>query len=250
MKILYTFSVDREQEVEKRTETVNEAGNTVVAIEKVKEMAPVAFCLRKPSRAMSDDAELYYHSQVSKGLSAGLLSKALISKRLENDGGVFSKEEQKDYSRKHGELLVKKLELQKLVSAADGKDEERIKTLQTEIHEIVREIQKFELETQSLYSSSAEHWARNKTVVWWLAALLYKSSGEGWEPYFDGKNVDERLEAWNNLDEIDDIPIDNVKFQNKVLTQAMSAVSIWYHTGAGTQEEFQKFFADLDGEQV
>jgi len=249
MKLLFTFSVDKEQEVEKKTETVNEAGNTVTVTEKVKEQAPVEFCLRKPTRVMSDDADLYYHCQVSKGLSAGLLSMALISKRLANDGGIFTEEEKKEFDRKHAELFTKKLAFQKLAATPDSEKleghEAKTENLQVEIRELVREIQKFELENQSMFASSAEVRARNKVVVWWLAALLYKKQGEGWEPFFEGSDVEARIEAWNKMDD-EDYNDEDTAFHNKVFKQALSAVSIWYHGAASNQEEFKKVFAELE----
>lgn len=248
MKILYTFSVDKEQEVEKKTESVNEAGNTVTIVEKVKELAPVEFCLRKPSRVMHDNADLYYHGQVSKSMSAGLLPMALISKRLSNDGGIFSEEERKEFAKKRSELETKGLELQKLVSTPEAERQpdftEQAEKIRARMHELVREIQEFELENQSMFSSSAEYRARSKTIVWWLVALLYKRQGEGWEPFFKGDTEEARIENWNESED-DGLSDDELKFQNEVIKQASNAVTVWYHGAATNQEDFKKVLAEL-----
>lgn len=248
MKILYSFSVDKEQEVEEKTQTFNEQGEKITVTKTVKKPAPVSFALKRPNRVNHDDADLYYHSQVSKGLSAGLLPVALISKRLANDGGIFTEEEKKEFDRKHAELYIKKLEFQRLSATPDSEKkpdhDEKLIELQTEMRGLVRDIQKFELENQSMFSSSAEHRARSKTIVWWLAALLYKAQGEGWTPFFEGSTVEDRIENWNKLED-EDLPDEEVQFQNKVINQALSAVSVWYHLGVTDQEGFAKAFAEL-----
>lgn len=248
MKILYTFSVDKEQEVEEKTETFNEQGEKLTVTKTVKKAVPVEFALKRPNRVNHDDAELYYHSQVSKGLSAGLLPVALISKRLVNDGGIFSEEEKKDFDRKHAELYMKKLEFERLSATPDSEKKENhneiLTDIQTEMRTLIREIQKFELENQSMFASSAEHRARSKTIVWWLATLLYKAEGAGWAPYFDGATAEDRIENWNKMED-EDISDEDAQFQNKVINQALSAVSVWYHLGVSDKEGFAKAFAEL-----
>ena len=46
---------------------------------------------------MTDEAELYYGVRLAEGIRAGLLTRALLEKRFENDGGTRSDDENKEY---------------------------------------------------------------------------------------------------------------------------------------------------------
>ena len=64
---------------------------------KVKKEVPYKFFLRRPTRTMTDEAELYYGVKLAEGIKAGLLTKALLEKRFENDGGTRSDDENEQY---------------------------------------------------------------------------------------------------------------------------------------------------------
>ena len=48
---------------------------------------------------MTDEAELYYGVRLAEGIKAGLLTRALLEKRFENDGGTRSDDENKEYQK-------------------------------------------------------------------------------------------------------------------------------------------------------
>ena len=63
-KWLYTFTINKETEVEKREKSTKD-GKDIETVEKVKETAPVEFLLQKPTRKLFDEAELFYGVNVS-----------------------------------------------------------------------------------------------------------------------------------------------------------------------------------------
>ena len=89
-KWLYSFTINREIETEKKSKSTNDEGKEVEVIEKVKETTPVEFSIQKPYRKLYDDAELFYGVKMSEGIKAGLLTRNLLAKRYEDDGGAFS----------------------------------------------------------------------------------------------------------------------------------------------------------------
>ena len=102
MKRLHSFTVTKEVEVVKKDESENDKGEKVITERTELEKKPQYFFIRKPTRALYDDAELFYAVKMSEGIKAGLLTKALLAKRYENDGGPLSEGEVERY----GELYV------------------------------------------------------------------------------------------------------------------------------------------------
>ena len=98
MKWLYTFQVNRDIEVEETTEKKNDKGEEIKEAKTIKKTRPVQVKIRKPSRRMFDDGELYYGVKLSEGIKAGLLTRAQLAKRYEDDGGSLSDSEKERYS--------------------------------------------------------------------------------------------------------------------------------------------------------
>jgi hypothetical protein len=68
IKKIYSFTIDKEMEVEKKDETINEKGEKVVTISKVKEKVPQKFFIRRPSRTMYDEAQLFHGAKFGEAV--------------------------------------------------------------------------------------------------------------------------------------------------------------------------------------
>ena len=106
-KYLYTFSVKREFEKPVEEFTKNEKGEDIKITKMSKTIELQKVSLRRPSRRMYDNAELYYGVKLSEGIKAGLLTKALLAKRYEDDGGSMSDREKTEYFETYYYLLDK-----------------------------------------------------------------------------------------------------------------------------------------------
>ena len=60
MKRIYEFTVDREETVKEETVKQEKDGTEVTTSKDVKKNVPKKYFLRRPTRAMTDEAELYY----------------------------------------------------------------------------------------------------------------------------------------------------------------------------------------------
>ena len=107
MKWLYEFAVNDQKEIEQIETSQDDQGNEIKTTKKVKKIVPVKFKILKPTRKMFDDAELFYGVKLSEGIKAGLLTKALLAKRYQNDGGAMSEPEKEKYSKLYIELYNK-----------------------------------------------------------------------------------------------------------------------------------------------
>ena len=99
MKRIYEFTVNKEETVKEQSVEKKKDGTEVTTAKDVKKEIPHKFFLRRPTRAMTDEAELYYGVRLAEGIKAGLLTRALLEKRFENDGGTRSDDENKEYQK-------------------------------------------------------------------------------------------------------------------------------------------------------
>ena len=79
-KELYSFTVDEEVEVEKKTTKKDKkTGEETTITKKVKEKVPVVVKIKRPSRRQLEEAELEYSVEMSRCVKKGILTKALGS---------------------------------------------------------------------------------------------------------------------------------------------------------------------------
>jgi hypothetical protein len=177
MKWLYEFSVNQEKELEQIDITKDEQGNEVKTTKKVKKIVPIKFKIQKPTRRLFDDAELFYAVKLSEGIKSGLLTKALLAKRYQNDGGAMSEPEKQKYSKLYIDLYNKETEFQKvslnLENISPEEKTAKIASLIGELTEIRQELQTVEFSQISLFDQTAENRARNQTIMWWVLSLSH-----------------------------------------------------------------------------
>ena len=105
-KELYSFSLEEEKEVEKKTTKKDKkTGEETTVVKKVKEKIPVVVKLKRPSRRELEEAELEYSVEMSRCVKKGILTKAMLYKKYSDTGGVFSEDAAKDYGKLYKEVL-------------------------------------------------------------------------------------------------------------------------------------------------
>ncbi len=244
-RTLYEFFIDKEELVDEEQIGTDEAGNPTKTITQVKKVVPVPFCLARPNRQLIDDADLFFNVTVSKGIQAGLLSAALLSKRFSNDGGILSDQEKKDWADKFLERFKKEEEIQKLNLKTEKTPEETEQhdSLIKEIASLNRELHAFEFREQSLFDITAESRARTRTIIWWVLFLLNKKDKKSreWVSFFDGETLAEKQNSYDELGDEESYPDEKEReFIAKVVNHAMQAVALWFYGRASKQGEFLK----------
>lgn len=242
-KWIYTFTLDQEVQIEK-TEAAKDANGADIKITKtVTEKRPFTFSLKKPNRRIIEEADIFYASKVGEYLKAGLLSRNLIAKRYENDGGEMSESSKSLYEKSLRDLFELKIEEEKLSQKIkeENKEEDKsaLETLRNQIVSARTIVTEFEIEKNALYENSAESKAFIRQISWFVLHLTYwnKGSGENFEPYFVGKNFEEKNSDYEKKEEEMQ---DSVFFS--LLTSKLSfALSFWLNsTGKIQQEDIQK----------
>ena len=106
MRRLFDFTITRKEKVkESKTET-NEDGQEVTTTTEVENFVDYNYFLKKPGRKLFEEAELFYAVQLSEGIKAGLLTRTLLARRYDDDGGLFSEIDQKQYFVLHLNQLI------------------------------------------------------------------------------------------------------------------------------------------------
>ena len=114
-KWLYTFKVPRKYTKTVKEESTDEEGNKITISKEKDVIEDVEVFLKRPTRKMFDECNLFYSVKVSEGVKNGLLTRSMINKRYQDDAGALSEEEKKHFNEKYGELLLKEKEFQVLL---------------------------------------------------------------------------------------------------------------------------------------
>ena len=238
-KWLFEFSINNFDEVEETIESKDENGEDIKTIKKVQKPREIAFALKRPNRKLYDQAELFYGVKMSEGIKAGLLTRNLLAKRYEDDGGAFSESEKKRYSELYLAIYNKENEYQRLQLNLDEKDSD-LKTqlsqsLLTEIAGMRRELQDIENSQSNIFDQTAENRAKNQVIMWWVLNLSHwkEHDHNDFAPFFNGTSFEARLDSYDQIEDSDDV------FGNEAIKRLAYYVSFWYMGRAANQEDFE-----------
>ena len=238
-KYLYEFSLTKEEEVEKVEVSKNENGEEIKFLKKEIIKKPVLFRVLKPTRKTFDQAELFYGVKLSEGIKCGLLTRSLLAKRYQNDGGALSEPEKQRYATLYVQLFQKETELQRLQINLDKLPEdvqkEKVTLILNDLLEVRRELQEFEFYQSNLFDQTAENRARNQTIMWWVLHISYMKNESDFSSLFGLGSFEERL---NKYDEIED---GNDAFIKNAVKKFAYFISLWYVGRIANKEDFEIF---------
>jgi len=238
MKRIYEFTVNKEEEVSEDTVKTQKDGTEVTTSKKVKKEVPFKFFLRRPTRAMTDEAELYYGVRLADGIKAGLLTRALLEKRFENDGGTRSDDENLQYK-----IITEKLkkfyeEQSKIIDIVEKKrtasQKKRLTELEEEVRPVRRELRDLQMVEDSLYEETAESRARNKVILWWMLHLAHAEQDGKDVEFFGSGDFDAKLKRYDDIDEGEDL------FEIITARKFAYYVSFWFVGRPNSKQEFQE----------
>jgi hypothetical protein len=260
-KWLYTFKVPRKYKKKVEEESKDEKGNPITITREKDVVEDINIFLKRPTRKMFDECNLFYSVKVSEGVKAGLLTRAMINKRYKNDGGGLSEEEQKDFNEKYGELLLKEREFQvvqlNLQDDKDISDEERQKRLGVlveEMEDLKAELEKYQVTAEALYEHTSEARAARLTNMWWLLHLTYikfkndKRGGiDDYMPLFAGKNFEQKTEAYELVEERIEAEEDRyIHFEAETIEKSGYLLAAWNGGNCKTFEDFERVDKSLE----
>jgi len=239
MKTMFEFDIYHEKEIEKVDVSTNEKGEEVKTTSKVKTAVPVKLAIKKPTRSLFDEAELFYGVRLSEGIKAGLLTRALLAKRFSNDGGVLSDDEQKEYNELYLEFFNLQNEFQKLSIKDEAirteEEKQEVQNVIIKINLSREKLQRYEMAQANLFEQTAENRARNKTIMWWVLQLsLIQGEDKKLKELFKEGSYDAKLKVYDEIEESES------GVEKIALQKLLYLISFWYIGRAASQEEFEK----------
>ena len=250
MKEIYSFEVNLEKEVEKKTEKViidkdTKQEKKISVNEKVIEKEPVRVILKEPNRRQIEEADMEYSIEMSQCVKRGILTKAMLAKKYSDSGGLLAEEDAKTLTSKYADLSKLQTDFTRLNTKTTKKNPEENKTKEAEIigkiAEVRREIVDMETAYASLFNHTADTKAQNRVILWYVLNLTYIVRGEeDPEEFFPGQTFEEREQAYYDLDEAGD------ELYNLIQAKIATFVSYWYFTSGVTREELAQLDKDIE----
>lgn len=260
-KILYSFEVDIEREVEESVEKKSRRKNkdtgkmeAVITTEKVttKKQVPFKIIIKKPSRTQLEDGDMFYSLELNKFIKMGLLTKAMLAKQYGSNGGVWTEKEQKMYADLIFKMHQKQLEVQSFsVFSENGKlskrQQEKLDLSTREMSEIRKELTEYEMLQNSLFDHTADIKARNRAIMWYMLHLTFFTEGESEESpaeeMFEGEDFEARYQSYEMKEENGD------ELYEKVVDKISSIITIWYISGSQDKDNLDSYLEAMKEDQ-
>ena len=204
----------------------------------------IKFAILKPNRKQREEGELFYASETSRFAKAGVLPKAAWNTILANGGGTISEQDREEY----GKLLIdyrnKSFDLQSILVRSSGdipeEDQITIDEITTQLNDIKTKMQAFEASQINIFENTAEAKARNRTILWWVTTLAYKSSDGKYVPIFDQSNFEARLDAYDEIEQSE-----GEDFLLGILRRFTYLITLWFLGRASTTQDFKDMDDDF-----
>lgn len=236
MKRLYSF----EHDYVTTTKVPEKKGKDEVLVEK-KETSKRKLFLRKPSRSMIDDSEFFQKKEYNRCVKAGILTATQVSRDINNDGGVFSEDQKKKIDKateELKELVSRKREIDDKKKKTK-KEEDELKEILKEIDEKLDLIEELQNLSNRVFENTAESYARNRLVNWWLVHLLFEEKDGSIEPFFGNGDESEKFEKYDEYE--DEENEDFSLFFESLVKRSVQLVVFWFMSEeTPSQEVFEQ----------
>lgn len=244
-KELYSFSLEEEKEVEKKTTKKDKkTGEETTVVKKVKEKIPVVIKLKRPSRRELEEAELEYSVEMSRCVKKGILTKAMLYKKYSDTGGVFSEEDAKGYGVLYKEVLDLQNQYVRLdtVEKKTKEQKDKLEKIKEKLAANRRKIVETETSMQSLFDHTADTKAQNRLLLWYTLMLtnIQREGDEEPENYFKGADFEDKLEDYYEKED------KSSDLYNEIIKKTTTVLAFWFFNQASTPEEFNKLIEDVE----
>ena len=250
LREIYSFTFEKEEKV-KRTETSMvknpETGEEEVSVTKeVTDKVPYRIVMKQPTRRQIEEAELEFSVEMSNCIKKGVLTKAMLAKKYSDTGGLLAEEDAKALTKmyvRYGELSQESEKLGIKSSTLNEKDTQRMNDIAGEIATLRKDIVNVETSYSNLFNHTADVRAENKVIQWYILNLtfLQKSDEEDMTPLFEGRDFEQKLQTYYEMEEEGDELYDIVGGKIAAL------YSFWYYSsGAVGKADFEKLDNDIE----
>jgi hypothetical protein len=196
--------------------------------------------VKKPTRTLLTDADMYYSIQLSKYIKMGLLTAEQLAKRQVDVGGTFTDEQQKHYINLQSLMAEKQEMFYRLMAKKDlmQDEEDRKKILYQDIALLKSQIMDYEYIKNQIYEHTANSKARNDVILWWVLNLtnitdITEENPSETKSLFEGESFEiKKLK----LDEMEDNESEILK---ESFSKLVKIITLWYWMGISDKEKLQ-----------
>ena len=244
-KELYSFSLDREEEVEKETSKKDKkTGDVIKKIKKVKEKVPYTIRLKRPSRRELEEAELEYSVEMSKCVKKGILTRAMLFKKYSDTGGMYTDDESENYGKIYKDLLTLQNEYVRMdsVEKPTEKQKEKLEKIKDDLAASKKKLVEFESNMHSLFDHTADTKAQNKLLLWYTLMLTHiqSESDEDPTPYFEGDTFEQKTKDYYDKEDRSD------EFYQQIVKKVTTILAFWFFNQASKPEEFNNLIEQME----
>ena len=244
-KELYSFSLDREEEVEKETSRKDKkTGDVIKKIKKVKEKVPYVIRLKRPSRRELEEAELEYSVEMSKCVKKGILTRAMLFKKYSDTGGMYTDDESENYGKIYKDLLTLQNEYVRMdsVEKPTEKQKEKLEKIKDDLAVSKKKLVEFESNMHSLFDHTADTKAQNKLLLWYTLMLTHvqSESDEAPVPYFAGDDFEAKTKDYYDKEDSSD------EFYQEIVKKVTTILAFWFFNQASKPEEFNNLIEQME----
>lgn len=244
MRRIHEFTVKRQEDVEEVELSKDAEGNEVKKTKKVKKDVEHKFFIKRPNRIENDEAEMFRAAAESDCVQRGIMTSALLAKRLLNDGGILTDEQRDAYNKLQQDFFDKQPRYVELTEKEESKrskaEKEEVNTIMEELTDIMQSMQELENASSTLYNRTAEAIARTKTVVWLTLHLAYEDVKGKEVPFFGEGEYNEKIAQYDIMEEKED------PYEYEVIQKFMLLIGSWYTGKAITKDDFDLLLSVAD----
>ena len=261
MKELYSFDIERV--IEKQVPHVKKTKDgPVETTKKVKEKIKNRIVFGKPSILDLEDAEFFYGQKYNEYINAGFLTKAMLSKKLGDMGGLTSKTSQEATEQ----IIVDNMEASRTIEFFEGGknlSEEQTEQL-SEAKRIFAStrvsLHEYENNLRSQFSQTADSKSEIKVIEWLVLNFSYFEDSindkKDLFEIFEGEEFENKRMFLISLQETEDEDIEDPTFlrakniYNQSFEKLIRVASIWYNKMGDNQKSIEEAMNELFGPEA
>lgn len=198
--------------------------------------------LKKPTRSMFNEADMFYSIQLNKYIKMGLLTAEQLAKRQIDIGGTFSEEQQKHYAKLQTLIADKEEMFLRLAAKTElsPDEEDRKKSLIEDISVLRSQIIDYEYIRNQVYEHTANSKARNDVILWWVLGItqfaeIDKDGNTGeFRAMFEGDSHETRKMKLEEMEDDEDVVVTNC------FSKLVKIVTVWYWMGISDNKKMEE----------
>jgi hypothetical protein len=210
--------------------------------------------------ATIEDAEFFYGQEFNKYINSGFLTKAMLSKKMGDIGGLASKLSIEGLQKSIIDNMSAAKTIEFYGGSKDLTEEQKEKLTEAERVFVQTKTEVFEYEQimRSQFSQTADAKAEQKLIEWLVFNQSFYEEKVGDKtqlfPLFEGDSFDEKranyLGLCENFEDIEDPSLLKIKYIfDQSFTPLVRVASIWYNKIAEKPEDIEKAMNEMFGDE-